>query len=50
MQRRIVETGESQGDLMEVTSGIAVGDRLVAEGARRVRDNQEVEIVSSLEK
>lgn len=50
VQRRIVETGESQGDLMEVTSGIAVGDRLVAEGARRVRDNQEVEIVSSIEK
>lgn len=49
VQRRIVETGESQGDLMEVTSGIAVGDRLVAEGARRVRDNQEVEIVSSLD-
>jgi len=50
VQKRIVETGESQGDLMEVISGIAVGDRLVAEGARRVRDNQEVEIVSSLDK
>lgn len=49
VRRRIVETGESQDDLMEVTSGIAVGDRLVAEGARRVRDNQEVEIVSSLD-
>jgi hypothetical protein len=34
---------------MEVISGIAVGDRLVAEGARRVRDNQEVEIVSSVD-
>lgn len=49
VQRLIVETGKSQGDLMEVISGIAVGDRLVAEGARRVRDNQEVEIVSSLD-
>ncbi len=49
VRRRIVETGESQDDLMEVTSGIAVGNRLVAEGARRVRDNQEVEIVSSLD-
>jgi len=49
VRRRIVETGESQGDLMEVISGIAVGDRLVAEGARRVRDNQEVEIVSSVD-
>ena len=42
--QRIIKTGKTQGDLIEVLDGINVGDEIVSEGARSVKNNQEVKI------
>ena len=44
--RSIVTTGKTKGDYVEVLSGIKSGDKLIKEGARSVRDGQEVKILS----
>lgn len=40
-----VETGVTQGDNIEILSGLKQGDALIQEGARTVKDAQEVEII-----
>ncbi|WP_109829285.1 efflux RND transporter periplasmic adaptor subunit [Reichenbachiella versicolor] len=45
-KRQIVETGKTQGDIVEVTSGIKVGDQLINEGARNVKQGQKVKIIN----
>ena len=40
----IIETGKTQGDVIEVLSGLEKGDEIIKEGARSVRNQQEVEI------
>ncbi|MDY8136849.1 efflux RND transporter periplasmic adaptor subunit [Aquimarina sp. 2201CG5-10] len=45
-KRVIVETGKTQGDLIEILNGIKNGDALISEGARSVRDGQNVEIIN----
>lgn len=40
----IIELGKTKGDDVEVLSGLVAGDKIVVEGARSVRDNQEVNI------
>ena len=40
----VVQTGKTQGDIIEVIEGVAVGDQLIKAGARSVKDNQEVKI------
>ena len=44
-KRVIIETGKTQGDYIEVLSGITSGDEIVNEGARSVKDDQSVKIL-----
>ena len=44
-KRVIIETGKTSGDLIEVTSGLENGSEIVDEGARSVKDGQEVKIL-----
>lgn len=43
-KRVIVETGKTQGDFIEITNGLKNGDAVITEGARSVKDDQEIEI------
>jgi RND family efflux transporter MFP subunit len=45
-KRVIIETGKSQSDNIEVLTGIQVGMDIVEEGARSVKEGQEVEIIN----
>jgi RND family efflux transporter MFP subunit len=44
-QRVFIETGLKGGDLIEVLSGLKAEDAVIKEGARTVKDQQEVEII-----
>jgi RND family efflux transporter MFP subunit len=44
-KRVFIETGKTQGDFIEVLSGIENGNEIVDEGARSVKDGQEVKIL-----
>ena len=43
--KRVITTGKAQGDHIEVLSGLEVGEFIITEGARRVREGQEIEIL-----
>ena len=43
--RSIIKTGKTQGDYVEVTEGIKAGDQIINEGARSVKEGQEVQIL-----
>lgn len=43
--RNIIETGRTQGDFIEVLSGLENGSEIVDEGARSVKDGQDVKIL-----
>lgn len=45
-ERKIITTGLTQGDYTEVISGITEGDAIIVEGARTVKDGQEVKILN----
>ena len=45
-KRQIITTGKTQGDFIEVLSGLKVGDAVIIEGARSVKDGQEVKIAN----
>jgi RND family efflux transporter MFP subunit len=45
VHQAIVETGKTQGDLVEIISGIKAGDYLIKEGARSVQEGQKVKIL-----
>jgi len=45
VHKAFIETGVKQGDYIEVLSGLNFNDAVVQEGARTVKDNQEVEII-----
>lgn len=45
-QQKIITTGRSQGDHIEVLTGIEEGDQIIVEGARSVKDNQAVKILT----
>ena len=45
-KQHIITTGKSQGDKIEVLSGLKSGDLIIVEGARSVKDNQEVRILT----
>ena len=47
VNRRIIETGLSQDGLVEVTSGLSAGMSVVVEGARSVRDGQDVKVLAN---
>ncbi|MFD2551720.1 efflux RND transporter periplasmic adaptor subunit [Bizionia sediminis] len=44
--RKIIKTGKTQGDVIEVLEGINNGDEIVQEGARSVKDGQTVKVIS----
>ncbi|MFK5972914.1 MAG: efflux RND transporter periplasmic adaptor subunit [Flavobacteriaceae bacterium] len=45
VSKHIITTGMIQGSIVEVLSGIADGDQLIKEGARTVKDGQNVQIL-----
>jgi RND family efflux transporter MFP subunit len=47
VNRKIIVTGKTQGSMVEVLLGISDGDQLVKEGARSVKDGQNVEILKN---
>ncbi|WP_297797655.1 efflux RND transporter periplasmic adaptor subunit [uncultured Eudoraea sp.] len=44
-KKQIISTGQSQGDYVEVLGGIDPGVQVISEGARNVRENQQVKII-----
>ena len=44
-KRVIIETGKTEGDFIEVTSGLDNGSQIIDEGARSVKDGQDVKIL-----
>lgn len=46
VERRIITTGKTQGDVIEVLTGLAAGEVIIIEGARSVKDGQEVKILN----
>jgi RND family efflux transporter MFP subunit len=44
-KKRIVTTGKTQGRFVEILSGLQQGELIIQEGARSVKDNQEVQII-----
>ena len=47
VKREIIETGRTQGDYIEVLSGIQNGEEIIDEGARSVKNDQAVKILIS---
>ncbi len=45
-KKAVITTGKTQGDYVEVLSGIASGDGIINEGARSVKDGQKVRILT----
>lgn len=43
-KRQIIKTGRTQGDYIEILEGLKSGDHVIVEGARSVKDNQEIKI------
>lgn len=43
-KKTIITTGKTQGDFIEVLTGLETGNHVIKEGARSVQDEQEVEI------
>jgi len=46
VHRQIITTGKTQGSVVEVLTGINAGDLLIKEGARNVKNGQNVEILN----
>lgn len=44
--RNIVTTGKTQGDYVEILSGISAGQNIIKEGARSVKEGQKVKILT----
>jgi RND family efflux transporter MFP subunit len=42
----IIETGKTQGSVIEVLKGIKSGDEIILEGARSVKDGQQVKVLN----
>ncbi|MEM1340353.1 MAG: efflux RND transporter periplasmic adaptor subunit [Bacteroidota bacterium] len=45
-KKTIIQLGKTQGDYVEVLSGLSEGDNIIVEGARSVRDNQQVKVLN----
>ncbi|WP_299212858.1 efflux RND transporter periplasmic adaptor subunit [uncultured Dokdonia sp.] len=43
-KRQIIKTGKTQGDFIEVIEGLKNGDQVIVEGARSVKNDQEIKI------
>jgi len=44
--RVIIETGKTQGDMIEVLKGVNDGEEIIEEGARSVKDGQTVKLIT----
>ncbi len=44
-KKQIINTGQTQGDYVEVLAGITAGAQVILEGARNVRENQQIKII-----
>ena len=44
VKKAIIQTGKTQGDVIEVLSGIENGTEIIKEGARRVEEGQTVQV------
>lgn len=47
-EKRFIETGLIEGDVVEVISGLSPEDRVIDEGARLVKENENVRITNAL--
>jgi RND family efflux transporter MFP subunit len=47
-EKRFIETGLVEGDVVEVISGLSPEDRVIDEGARLVKENENVRITNAL--
>ncbi|MDC0408946.1 efflux RND transporter periplasmic adaptor subunit [Flavobacteriaceae bacterium] len=47
-KKRIVVTGKTEGDFVEILQGIQPGDTVIAEGARSVKDGQPISILKTI--
>ena len=45
-QRRIIKTGKTQGSMVETISGVSDGNLLIKEGARTVKEGQNIQILN----
>jgi membrane fusion protein (multidrug efflux system) len=45
-KRHIITTGKTQGDFVEILSGLKAGDLIIKEGARSVKDAQSIKILN----
>ncbi|NQX96448.1 MAG: efflux RND transporter periplasmic adaptor subunit [Flavobacteriales bacterium] len=46
-QKVIIETGQTEGDFIEVLKGIKNGSEVILEGARSIKDGQEVKVITT---
>jgi len=46
-KRVIIETGKTQDDYVEVLSGVTSGNNIIVEGARSIRDSQQIKVADS---
>lgn len=44
-EKRVITTGKSQGNAIEILTGLTPGEQIITEGARRIREGQEIEIL-----
>jgi membrane fusion protein (multidrug efflux system) len=47
-QKRMIKTGLVEGDDVEVLAGLSANDRVISEGARLVKENENVQITNAL--
>ena len=45
VKKQTITTGQTQDDMVEILTGINMGDEVIKEGARNVKENQEVKII-----
>ncbi|MDO6744367.1 efflux RND transporter periplasmic adaptor subunit [Tenacibaculum soleae] len=45
-KQKIITTGKTQGDVVEVLEGIVIGSQVIMEGARSVQNGQQVQILN----
>ena len=43
-KRKIIETGKPSANMIEVISGLEKGDHIIIEGARSVKEDQQIRI------
>ncbi|MBL4668981.1 MAG: efflux RND transporter periplasmic adaptor subunit, partial [Flavobacteriales bacterium] len=46
-QKVIIETGQTEGDFIEVLKGIKNGSEVILEGARSIKDGQVVKVITT---